>query len=160
MEFATEMVAKAALHDLAITEIPIVYQPDGRTRKPHLRTWYDGWRHLRFMLLLSPAWFLLYPGLLLTLFGVVGMVLLIPGAVQIGPIGLDVHTLLVCGFSVVVGVQLLTFWTYSRAFAASIGLLPAQSRFALDQTRSPLLVGGLVAAGAVGLAVLAKKRRR
>ncbi|MHB8624965.1 MAG: glycosyltransferase family 2 protein [Aggregatilineales bacterium] len=124
MEFATEMIAKAALHELTITEVPIVYCPDGRSRAPHLRTWHDGWRHLRFMLLLSPAWVFLYPGLALLVLGLTGMFVLLPGPLQIGTIGLDVHTLLVCGVGAIIGVQVLTFWLSARLFASNIGLLP------------------------------------
>lgn len=124
MEFATEMIVKAALHKFKIAEVPITYHPDGRSRAPHLRTWRDGWRHLRFMLLLSPAWTFLYPGLLLIIFGLFGMALTIPGPFQIGSIGLDVHTLLVSGVGVIIGFQVLTFWVAARLFAASIRLIP------------------------------------
>ncbi len=124
MEFATEMIAKAALHNLRMTEVPITYGPDGRSRAPHLRTWHDGWRHLRFMLLLSPAWVFLYPGLMLTVLGLLGMIVLLPGPITIGTIGLDVHTLLVSGIATIIGVQLLTFWLTARLFAYNIGLLP------------------------------------
>ncbi len=124
MEFATEMIAKAALHKLRIVEVPITYHPDGRSRLPHLRTWNDGWRHLRFMLLLSPAWVFLYPGLALAIFGVVAMFMLLPGPLYIGDIGLDVHTLLVAGIATIIGVQILTFWLCARLFASTIGLLP------------------------------------
>ncbi len=124
MEFATEMIAKAALHKLPIAEVPITYYPDGRTRAPHLRTWHDGWRHLRFMLLLSPAWTLLFPGLLLLVLGILGIVLIGPGTLVIGSIGLDVHTLLVSGVAIIIGTQLLSFWLIARMFASSIGLIP------------------------------------
>src|SRR5579859_5418813 len=124
MEFATEMIAKSALHQLRIAEVPIIYCPDGRSRPPHLRTWHDGWRHLRFMLLLSPAWVFLYPGMLLLVLGLLGMVALLPGPITLGSIGLDVHTLLVCGIATIIGAQLLTFWLSARLFAYNVGLLP------------------------------------
>ncbi len=124
MEFATEMIAKAALHKLPIAEVPIVYCPDGRSRAPHLRTWHDGWRHLRFMLLLSPAWVFLYPGLALLVIGLSGMLALLPGPITIGTVGFDVHTLLTCGVGAIIGVQVLTFWLSARLFAYNIGLLP------------------------------------
>lgn len=123
MEFATEMIAKAALHRLNITEVPIVYCEDGRSRAPHLRTWHDGWRHLRFMLLLSPAWVFLYPGLALLIVSLIGMLVLLPGPLMIGTIGLDVHTLLVCGVGAIISVQVLIFWLSAQLFAANIGLL-------------------------------------
>ncbi len=141
MEFATEMVAKAALNGLRIAEVPITYYPDGRVRAPHLRTWRDGWRHLRFMLLLSPAWTFLYPGIFITLLGIVGMTILLPGPLDLGGHGLDVHTLLVAGVSVIVGVQLLTFWLGARLFAANIGLLPLPNLLSRLLRGSPLAMG-------------------
>ncbi len=148
MEFATEMIAKAALHNLKMVEVPIVYHPDGRSRLPHLRTWHDGWRHLRFMLLLSPAWVFLYPGLALVIAGIIGMILLVPGPLQIGGIGLDVHTLLVAGVSVIIGVQVLTFWLCARLFASNIGLLPLPRALNQFVRGAPLgtglIVGGLL----------------
>ena len=141
MEFATEMIAKAASHHLKTIEVPIVYCPAGRSRAPHLRPWPDGWRHLRFMLLLSPAWVFLYPGMLLTGFGLVGMLALLPGPLAIGSIHLDVHTLLVCGMAVVIGVEVLTFWLCARLFAHHINVLPLPKAFVPFARESPLAKG-------------------
>jgi hypothetical protein len=146
MEFATEMIVKAALHKYSISEVPITYHPDGRTRAPHLRTWRDGWRHLRFMLLLSPAWTFLYPGLLLVVLGVIGMAITLPGTFVIGAIGLDVHTLLVSGVAVIVGFQILTFWLAARLFAASISLIPLSRAMFKIVKGAPLGIG-LVTSG-------------
>jgi glycosyltransferase involved in cell wall biosynthesis len=154
MEFATEMIAKAALHKSTISEVPITYHPDGRTRAPHLRTWRDGWRHLRFMLLLSPAWTFLYPGLLFVLLGIFGMVITLPGTFVIGEIGLDVHTLLVSGVAVIVGFQILTFWLAARLFAASIGLIPLPRAVFRFVKGAPLGTGLVVSVIAVGIGII------
>ena len=146
MEFATELIAKAALNNLPIVEIPITYYPDGRSRAPHLRTWHDGWRHLELLLLLSPNWVFLYPGLTTVILGLLGMAWLLPGPRTVGSVGFDVHTLLVSGVAIIVGVQILTFWLYAHLFASSVGFVPAGrfarlvfQRFSL---RAGLLVGG------------------
>ncbi|MBI5944972.1 MAG: glycosyltransferase family 2 protein [Chloroflexi bacterium] len=127
MEFATEMVAKAGKFGLSIEEVPIVYYPDGRSRKPHLRTWQDGWRHLTFMLAVSPNWVFLYPGFILFLCGVLGVGVTMFQPFQIGPITLDVHTLLVSSLLLITGVQLLTFWMIARFYSAQVGILPASN---------------------------------
>jgi hypothetical protein len=148
MEFATEMLAKAAHAKMKTIEIPITYYPDGRTRPPHLHTWRDGWRHLRFMLLLSPAWVLLYPGLLLMILGLIGGVLLIPGPLMLSSsVGLDVHSLLVSGIAVVIGAQILTLWLCARLFATHIGLLPTTRFIKAITEGSPLGIG--IAVGSV-----------
>src|ERR1700687_1494634 len=95
MEFASEMVIKASLKRMRITEVAVKLRPDGRTRAPHLRTWRDGWRHLRFMLLFSPRWLFLYPGAVLLAAGVVLSLLLLPGPLRVFGLTLDIPTLLV-----------------------------------------------------------------
>ena len=94
MEFASEMVVKATAFGLRITEIPTTLSPDGRERTPHLRTWRDGWRHLRFLLLYSPRWLFLYPGIALFVLGAVVSALLLPGPRMVGKVGFDIDTLL------------------------------------------------------------------
>src|SRR5207245_7527261 len=91
MEFASEMVIKASLKGMRISEVPVVLRPDGRSRPPHLRTWRDGWRHLRFMLLFSPRWLFLYPGLALLVIGLGLSALLVAGALRLGGVRLDIH---------------------------------------------------------------------
>ena len=128
MEFASEMVVKAALLKMNIAEVPTTLSPDGRSRAPHLRTWHDGWRHLRFLLLYSPRWLYLYPGLLLIAFGVAGSAWLLPGPQRIGSIVFDVHTLLYALMSIMLGFQAIAFATFTKVFAISEGLLPEDPR--------------------------------
>jgi glycosyltransferase involved in cell wall biosynthesis len=124
MEFASEMVIKAGLAGLKITEIPIVLWPDGRSRPPHLRTWRDGWRHLRFMLLYSPRWLFLYPGFLLMFMGGLVGLWLLPGPRTVGQVTFDVHTLLYAALAILVGFQSVTFAVFTKIFAVVEGLLP------------------------------------
>jgi hypothetical protein len=128
MEFASEMVVRAALARYRIDEVPTTLKPDGRSRPPHLRTWRDGWRHLRFLLVYSPRWLFLVPGLLLLALGSIGAAVLLPGPVRVGGIGFDIHTFIVACLSILVGLQSLTFGIIARKYAASRGLVPATSR--------------------------------
>ncbi len=122
MEFASEMVAMAMVKSQRIAEVPITYYKDGRTRRPHLRPWRDGWRHLRFMLLVSPTWLFLLPGFLLGTLGIMGMVTLSVGRVYLGALSFDIHSLLVSGATVIIGFQLAAFGTFARIFAVARGL--------------------------------------
>ena len=124
MEFASEMVIKATLQGLRIAEVPITLYKDGRSRPPHLRSWRDGWRHLRFMLLYSPTWLFLVPGMLLLLVGMAFSARLQMGPWKVGPFGFDTNTLLVCSMYQVVGLQIFIFGIFTRVFAISEGLLP------------------------------------
>ncbi len=124
MEFASEMVVKATLHRLRIAEVPTTLSPDGRSRPAHLRTWRDGWRHLRFLLLYSPRWLFLYPGLLLMAVGVVTGIWLWPGPRRVAGVALDVHTLIFSAAAVLIGFQAVTFAFLSKIFAITEGLLP------------------------------------
>ncbi len=124
MEFASEMVIKASLQGMRIAEVPVVLRPDGRSRPPHLRTWRDGWRHLRFMLLFSPRWLFLYPGLALFAIGAVLSALLVAGPIQVGGVRLDIHTLLVAGFLSLLGYQLVLFAVFTKIFAIRMGFHP------------------------------------
>ncbi len=129
MEFAVEMVAKSALLKEPIAEVPITLHPDRRiNRAPHLKTFRDGWRTLRFFLLCSPRWLFLYPGIGLILFGLLGYALGMPGAVIRG-IGLDVHTLLVSTCSILIGFQAILFSFSAKTFAIMEGILPADPKF-------------------------------
>jgi glycosyltransferase involved in cell wall biosynthesis len=128
MEFASEMVVKALLHGLKVTEVPTTLSPDGRSRPPHLRSWRDGWRHLRFLLLYSPRWLFLYPGALLILVGLATGFWLLPGPRTIANTTLDVHTLLYAAAAVIVGFQSVLFAVFTKVFAISEGLLPADPR--------------------------------
>lgn len=124
MEFASEMVIKASLQGMRIAEIPIVLHKDGRSRPPHLRSWRDGWRHLRFMLLFSPRWLFLYPGLLLLVVGLALGGMLTLGPLTIGRAVLDIHTLLLCGFVALLGYQLVIFAAFTKIFAITEGFHP------------------------------------
>jgi len=130
MEFASEMVVKASLHNLRIEETPTTLKPDGRSRPPHLKTWRDGWRHLRFLLLHSPRWLFIYPGMALIVLGVVGSVALAPGAVRItSRVSLDIHSLMVACFLSLIGVQLVVFGALARRYQMVEGVLPPTANF-------------------------------
>lgn len=146
MEYASEMVIKATLHGMDMVEVPTTLKPDGRSRPPHLRPWRDGWRHLRFMLLYSPRWLFLIPGLLLTLIGLVLGVRLYVGELHLGGVTLDVSTLVYSAAAVLVGAQAVMFAVFAKAFAISQGLLPEDSRFG-RLLRYVSLEVGLVAGG-------------
>ncbi len=124
MEFAVEMVIKATLGNLRITQVPITLSKDGRSRPPHLQTWPDGWRTLRFMLLYSPRWLFLYPSLALFLFGLSTMVILLPGPLAIKGINFDTNTIMIGGLSIILGFQILGFAFSARIFAVTEGFLP------------------------------------
>jgi hypothetical protein len=125
MEFASEMVVRAALNRLAIAEVPTTLAVDGRSRPPHLRTWSDGWRHLRFLLMFSPRWLFLYPGAALFAIGLLGTSVLLPGPLMLtSQFGVDDHTFLVATIAILVGVQVVGFGVIARHFAAANGLLP------------------------------------
>jgi glycosyltransferase involved in cell wall biosynthesis len=127
MEFASEMVVKASLASLQIAEVPTTLSPDGRQRAPHLRPWRDGWRHLRFMLLRSPQWLFLYPGLLLAALGLVGSTVLTRGPIQVpGIFTLDINGLLYCSIAAIVGVQITFFGLFAMAIARKMHLRIAQ----------------------------------
>jgi Glycosyl transferase family 2 len=155
MEFASEMVVKATLLEMRIAEVPITLSPAGRSRPPHLRSFRDGWRHLRFLLLYSPRWLFLIPGASLLILGGALLIWLIPRSRHLGTVELDVHTMLVSGLACIVGFQLLWFGVFTRAFAVIEGLLPDRGLSA-RAARTPLEVGILtgVLACLAGLALL------
>jgi glycosyltransferase involved in cell wall biosynthesis len=124
MEFASEMVVRASLHGQKISEVPIVLHPDGRDRPPHLRSFRDGWRHLRFLLLMCPRWLFLIPALLLLVLGLGIMAWLTPGPRIIGGVGFDVHTLLLGSLCAILGSQVLWLWLHAQIYAWTSGLLP------------------------------------
>ena len=124
MEFSTEMVVKATLFKLRIAEIPTTLSPDGRDRPPHLRTWRDGWRYLRFLLLYSPRWLFLYPGLALFLFGIAVCAWLLPGPRAVGGVSFDYDTMLAGAMATLIGFQSINFAVFSRIYATTERLLP------------------------------------
>ncbi|HZL36739.1 MAG TPA: glycosyltransferase family 2 protein [Tepidisphaeraceae bacterium] len=149
MEYASEMVVKATLHRLRIAEVPTTLSPDGRDRPSHLRTWRDGWRHLRFLLLYNPRWLFLYPGIALMIMGFVTGACLLPGPVRIGRATLDIDTLMYAGAAVLIGFQAVTFSLFTVVFATAEGLLPDKPR--VSRWLGPLT---LEAGVCVGLALI------
>lgn len=148
MEFASEMVAKAALVGLRIDEVPTTLRPDGRGRPPHLRTWRDGWRHLRFLLLFCPRWLFLYPGILLALTGATGMTLLNTGPVYLNGVGLGVHSLLYMAAATVLGAQLVQFAFLTKWLGVLSGIVPVPLWLTRTQKYLSVESGLLAGAGA------------
>ncbi|HJT26866.1 MAG TPA: glycosyltransferase family 2 protein [Pyrinomonadaceae bacterium] len=159
MEFASETVVKASLHGLRITEVPTTLSVDGRNRPPHLRSWRDGWRHLRFLLLYSPRWLFLYPGLLLMLIGTVASGWLLVGPRVVDGITLDVHTFLYAAIAIVIGYQTVIFAIFTKVFAITEGLLPEDPRlktlFLYIKLETGILAGVLLLAAGIGLSIYA-----
>jgi hypothetical protein len=159
MEFAIEMVVKATMQGLRVTEVPTTLSPDAEGREPHLRTWRDGWRSIRLLLLYSPRWLFLYPGLALLAIGIAGMALLAPEQRTIGGVTFDVSTLLYAGLAIVVGLQSVYFFLTARWFGITEGLLPDDPRFRKLMSALTLevglVVGLLIAAVGFGLSVYA-----
>ena len=129
MEFASEMVVKATLAHMDVREVPTTLEKDGRSRPPHLRSFRDGWRHLRFLLLFSPRWLFLYPGMALLWVGLVVGAILLPGPVRYGQVVFDVHTFLVAALCVIVGLQSISFAIMGRRFASRYGFIPRSSSY-------------------------------
>jgi glycosyltransferase involved in cell wall biosynthesis len=152
MEFASEMVVKATIHHLRMAEVPITLSPDGRSRPPHLRSWRDGWRHLRFLLLFSPRWLFLYPGVALTAIGLLVMGWLIPEARMIAGVTFDIHTLFYGALAVVIGVHSMLFWVFGQVYGMREGVVapdPAFLRMVSFATLERCLISGgvLILAG-------------
>jgi len=123
------MVIKSRLAGLKMAEVPIILHKDGRSRPPHLRRWRDGWRHLRFMLLHAPNWLFTYPGALLVLVGATGGAVLARGMIHIGNAVLDVHTLLVMAFLLILGMQMVFTGIFANVYTRTVGILPWDDRF-------------------------------
>jgi glycosyltransferase involved in cell wall biosynthesis len=159
MEFASEMVVKATLRKLRIAEVPTTLSPDGRSRPPHMRSWRDGWRNLRFLLLFCPAWLFFYPGLVLLVLGVAGMAWLLPTTRYAFGLGFDLNTLVFTAAGIVCGFQAIVFWLFAKTYAIRSNLLPpdplvTKLRDAL-RLEVALLVGAAALLLGVALAVLA-----
>ncbi len=157
MEFASEMVVKATLAKQKVTEVPTPLAKDGRSRPPHLRSWRDGWRHLRFLLLFSPKWLFFIPGLVLLLAGLAfGAAVAIANPLQVGGVSFDVDTLVACGAAVDIGFQAVLFWLFTQVYAGAEGFLPTEPRVQtllgkLSLERGLLAGAAVGAAGLVGL---------
>ena len=162
MEFASEMVVKASLQKLAIGEVPTTLQPDGRTRAPHLRTWRDGWRHLRFLLMYSPRWLFFYPGIILTIVGLLLSAWLIGGERHLGRLSFDVDTLAYALGILLIGVQITVFAVSAKVFGTREGFLPPNPHFekVLDtiSLENGLILGVLFLLAGVGTGAYAVAR--
>jgi glycosyltransferase involved in cell wall biosynthesis len=159
MEFASEMIVKSSLKGLKITEVPTILSPDGRTRPPHLNTWRDGWRHLRFLVLYSPRWLFFIPGFLLMLLGLITSSVLIYGPVTIGGVRFDVHTLLFTSGCILIGFQFLLFYGLTKVFTVENGLLPKSNKydrlFKFINLEKGLILGSILFLFGLGLSVFA-----
>ena len=144
MEFASEMVARSAMEGYRIEEVPTVLRPDGRSRPPHLRTWHDGWRHLRFLLLYSPRWLFLYPGLLLLLIGLILGVLIETRLATFHNVTLDVDALVATMGLILIGAQSVFFYVFAATFSARVGLRPLRPRLRRLLVGSALEIGILL----------------
>jgi glycosyltransferase involved in cell wall biosynthesis len=162
MEFASEMVVKAASLRMRVAEVPTTQFPAGRNRRPHLRTWRDGWRHLLLMLLHSPRWLFFYPGAVLVLVGLAAGLWLMPGPRTVAGIVFDIHTLLFAAAAVLVGFQSITFAAFTKIYAMREGLLPEDDRIERLLRIAPpelgLGLGGVMAALGFAGAVFALGR--
>lgn len=130
MEFASEMIVKATLAGWRIAEVPTVLSPAGRLRPSHLRSWRDGWRHLRFLLMMSPRWLMLYPGACLIGIGVAAETAILHGPVVVDSVGFDIHTMLYAAGATILGVQLVLFSLLARTVGVLKNELPMTKRLA------------------------------
>ena len=157
MEFASEMIVKAVLAGWKIDEVPTVLSPDGRTRPPHLRSWRDGWRHLRFLLMMSPRWLLFYPGMFLIAAGVAVELLLLRGPLAVHGVGFGVHTMLYAAGATILGLQLVLFSVIARTVGVLKHLLPMTPRLRaflrLFTVERGVLLGVTLGLTGLGLAV-------
>jgi glycosyltransferase involved in cell wall biosynthesis len=157
MEFASEMVIKATLRKMRVTQIPITLYKDGRSRPPHLRSWRDGWRHLRFMLMYSPRWLFLFPGMIGFLVAAFFFVLLLRGPLRLGIAFFDTNTLLVSSMAIILSFQLISFAMFTKIFAISEGLLPEDPRlnrfFSVITLEVGILTGLIFAVSGLGLLI-------
>ena len=155
MEFASEMVVKATIRGLGIAEVPTTLSPDGRGRRSHLRSWRDGWRHLRFLLLFSPRWLFFYPGCAVFLAGLAAMVWLLPGPRRVGAVTFDIDTLFYASLALVVGFQSMLFWVFVRIYGAREGIVPSDPWFrsivGVYTLEAGLICGGALLLGGIAL---------
>lgn len=157
MEFASEIVIKAALLKMKITEVPTTLYPDGRNRPPHLNTWHDGWRHLRFLLMFSPKWLFFYPGIFLFILGLITSTILTIGPVKINNIIFDIHTLLYSSSLILIGFLSMVFYFFTKIFTINSGLIPFNNSFnkIIKQItlERGLIVSGIIILTGIGLTI-------
>ncbi|NML07621.1 glycosyltransferase family 2 protein [Sphingomonas sp. G-3-2-10] len=159
MEFASEMVVKAAIEKLDIREVPTTLKPDGRSRPPHLRTWRDGWRHLRFLLIFAPKFLFLYPGVALAAVGLFGVLGLIGGDVHVGGVEFGIHTMIFAAMAVLMGSQLIGLSVMARRYGTIAGMWPesglmrrVRNWFSVERA---CILGGLMLTGGIAGAATA-----
>lgn len=157
MEFASEIVIKAALLKMKITEVPTTLYPDGRNRPPHLNTWHDGWRHLRFLLMFSPKWLFFYPGIFLFILGLITSTILTIGPVKINNIIFDIHTLLYSSSLILIGFLSIVFYFFTKIFTINSGLIPFNNSFNKFITKinleRGLILSGIIILVGIGLTI-------
>ncbi|MDR1421708.1 MAG: glycosyltransferase family 2 protein [Coriobacteriales bacterium] len=153
MEYASEMVVQATLADLKIAEVPTTLSKDGRSRPPHLRSWSDGWRHLKFLLTHAPNWLFTGPGLFFLLLGAIILIALSTGPLTIGGVAFDIHTMLYGAAFTIIGATILTFALFTNVYAAASGYIPLAKKHSFFERLAPerIIVVGLLL-GALGLA--------
>ena len=158
MEYASEMVVKATLMHLRMTEVPTTLSPDGRSRAPHLRSFRDGWRHLKFLLMHSPRWLFLYPGAVLFVLGLILIAALLPGPLRIGSVTFDIHTMLAGSGCMILGAQMILFSLYTNAYAKVSRFIPVtektESFLEKATTEKGTLLGFLLVLAGIVIAVL------
>ncbi len=159
MEFASEMVVKATLMRLRLAEVPTTLSPDGRSRPPHLRSWRDGWRHLSLLLLYSPRWLFLYPGVFFMIAGALVGLWILSSDATLGGVTFNVNTLVYAGSAIVLGFQSVIFAVFTKSFAINEGLLPEDPRitrlFEVITLEVGLVVGVLMVLLGFGLSIYA-----
>lgn len=129
MEFASEMVVKAALLNMKIVEVPTTLSVDGRSGPSHLRTWHDGWRHLRFLLMFSPKWLFLFPGLFIIFISLIFSFILFINPIKVNGIVFDINTMIVSSFALLIGFQFVFFHSFAKIYSITSGLLPSDKKF-------------------------------
>ncbi len=152
MEYASEMVVKATLYKLKIAEVPTTLKKDGRSHPPHLRSFRDGWRHLKFLLMHSPNWLFMYPGVALLVLGLLLMVGLMFGPINLGPITLDIHTMLYGSAFAIIGASTIQFSLFTKTYAKRSGFIPVDDKEISKVTEDRvILTGGIL----LGLGIVA-----
>ena len=154
MEFASEMVVKAGIFRLRVAEVPTTLSPDGRDRPSHLRSWRDGWRHLRLLLLFSPRWLFLYPGAAIFLLGLAGTFILFTGDVAFGGLVLAEHSMVLTAAAINVGFEIMLFWIFANTIAVQRGLLRADGKFERVRRAISLELGLVVGAALIRLGLI------
>ncbi len=144
MEYASEMVVKATLYKLKIAEVPTTLKKDGRSHPPHLRSFRDGWRHLKFLLMHSPNWLFMYPGIILLVLGLLMMVGLMFGPISIGSITLDIHTMLYGSAFAIIGASTIQFSLFTKTYAKKSGFIPVDDKEISKLTEDRVILAGAI----------------